>query len=302
MNESVSVTSGDLIGLRSAGEGLGTPLARVRAAQAGTYLSRYKGRGMEFEEHRPYQPGDDVRNIDWRVTARTGRPHTKVYREERERPVLFCVDYRRSMHFATRGAFKSVVAARAAALLAWSSSHHGDRVGGLVFSETRHVEFRPRRGKAAVLRLIQALVGEHDPQARVAPASSMDTAMARLRHVARPGSLVCIVSDFRGLGALSEAHLLQVARHSTVWLLFIADPIEMELPAHGVYRVSDGSKHALIDTRGAAARRAYARRFHDRRDRMAALCRSHGMSLIPIGTQDAVVAVLRNELVARSAA
>ena len=122
MNESVSISPATLIQLRQPGESLALPSVRIKAKQTGTYLSQYKGRGMEFEEHRPYQPGDDIRNIDWRVTARTGIPHTKVYREERERPVLFCVDYRRPMFFATRGVFKSVMAAKAAALLAWSSN------------------------------------------------------------------------------------------------------------------------------------------------------------------------------------
>ena len=117
----------------------------------GGYVSPYRGRGMEFEEVRAYQPGDDIRNMDWRVTARTGRPHTKLFREERERPVLFLVDLGPSMAFGTRVAFKSVVAARAAALLAWAARDNGDRIGGIVFAGKRHRELRPAARERGML-------------------------------------------------------------------------------------------------------------------------------------------------------
>ena len=287
--------------MRLAGESLALPSVRIKARQAGTYLSQYKGRGMEFEEHRSYQPGDDIRTIDWRVTARTGSPHTKVYREERERPVLFCVDYRRPMFFATRGVFKSVMAAKAAALLAWSSNHHGDRVGGLIFSETQHQELRPQRGKAAVLKLIQALVRLDGSRESVPTELSMDKPMARLRRVVRPGSLVIIISDFRGWRKRAESHLLQIARHNSVWLLFVVDPVETALPPAGLYKVMDGEQQTIINTRSQTVQTKYAARFRNRRDHFETLCRRHGMSLIPLSTEADLQEVLRNELVTRTA-
>lgn len=288
--------------MRQLGESLAIPSTRIRSRQAGAYLSRYKGKGMEFEEHRLYQPGDDIRSIDWRVTARTGIPHTKIFREERERPVLFCVDYRRPMFFATRGVFKSVLAAKAAALLAWSNNHHGERVGGLVFSEFEHQELRPQRGKAGVLKLIHALV-EADTTRRAAVAPlAMDIPMARLRRVVRPGSLVCIVSDFRGLNERAESHLLQIAKHNSVWLLFVYDAIETALPPPGAYRVSDGAKTVLIHTRSADFRQTYKARFKQRRNHLESFCRRHGMSLIQLSTDSDLLQVLRNELVVRVAA
>ena len=108
---------------------------QIKAGQNGEYVSRFKGRGMEFDETRIYQPGDDIRSIDWRVTARSDKTHTKVYREERERPVFISVDYRPTMAFATRGVFKSVQAAKIAGLLAWSAQANGDRIGGQIFNE-----------------------------------------------------------------------------------------------------------------------------------------------------------------------
>jgi uncharacterized protein (DUF58 family) len=136
----VCVSPATLIALRGAGEGLSLKASRIAARQSGNYLSRFKGRGMEFDEARQYQPGDDVRTLDWRVTARTGKPHTKLFREERERAVLAWVDMRPTMFFATRGAFKSVIAARAAALIAWSTNQQGDRLGSLVFNADNHHE------------------------------------------------------------------------------------------------------------------------------------------------------------------
>ena len=156
----VQVTLADLVRLRPAGESLRLTAPRIRVATEGGHVSPYKGRGVEFDESRPYQPGDDLRTIDWRVTARTGKPHTKVFREERNRPVFVWLDLRRPMLFATRGAFKGVRAAEAAALVAWSAVANGDRLGGLVFSETEHHELRPALGSRAALRLLQTISTE----------------------------------------------------------------------------------------------------------------------------------------------
>lgn len=124
---------------------------------SGLLTSNFMGRGIDFAEVRVYQPGDDIRTIDWRVTARTGKPHTKLFQEEKERPVLLIVDQSKSMFFGSRVTFKSVIAAQAAALIAWTALEGGDRVGGLVFSDTGHREVRPRRTKRSVLHLLQEI-------------------------------------------------------------------------------------------------------------------------------------------------
>ncbi|HEY6130551.1 MAG TPA: DUF58 domain-containing protein, partial [Halioglobus sp.] len=118
---------------------------RALNSLAGPIKSNFRGRGIDFEEVRSYQPGDDIRTIDWRVTARTGSAHTKLFREERERPVMVVIDQRGSMFFGSTHCFKSVLAAQLASLLAWSALHGGDRVGGLVFNDEGHQEIRPRR-------------------------------------------------------------------------------------------------------------------------------------------------------------
>ena len=146
-SSAVSIDSQELIALRHYATTISLKSKRNTASQSGAYLSPFKGRGMEFDEARPYQPGDDIRSIDWRVTARTGKPHTKMFGEERERAVVVCLDYRAPMFFATRGAFKSVIASKMAALLAWASEHHGDRVqvgcGGALRADVDGVRGHP---------------------------------------------------------------------------------------------------------------------------------------------------------------
>ena len=124
---------------------------------AGQYTSTLYGRGLDFAETTAYTPGDDIRTMDWRVLARTGKPHTKRFHEEKERAVYFLVDYNESMFFGTRVTFKSVIAARATALLAWAACHQHDKVGGIIFSGDQQVELRPKIGKRGVLPLLKQL-------------------------------------------------------------------------------------------------------------------------------------------------
>ena len=247
----VRVRQSTLIGLNRDARSLPLISNSVKAQMAGGYLSSFRGRGMEFYESRPYQPGDDIRAIDWRVTAQSGRTHTKVYREERERPVLLWLDLSRSMFFGTRCCFKSVLASKLAALLAWSSVQHGDRLGFLMFSEQQHIEVRPSRGKRSALHFIQQLVAHeawsHSQQAGVDPETGIK-ALARLRQVTRPGSLLILLSDFRFLDQRWHGQLAELARHNDVVMLHTYDPFESELPLRGQFRVTDGEQVLDFDS------------------------------------------------------
>ena len=271
--------------------------SKIHARQGGAYMASFKGRGMEFDESRLYMPGDDIRNMDWRVTARTGDPHTKVFREERERPVLIWLDLNASMFFGTRGCFKSVAATKAAALLAWATSMQNDRLGAMIFAGNDHIELKPRRGKSAVLDLIgrtckhPAWTNSDHKQAR-----NMGHAMSRLRKVTRPGSLLFLISDFRDMDEQAESHLINVARHNDVVLIQVYDPIEAELPPAGSYRVSDGDNDLQLNTTDKKLRRDYRQRFEQRQARLAKLCRQHRMYLLPVSTQDDVLASLQQGL------
>ncbi len=290
----VAVSQNHLIGLRDTPSRIALKPRLARANMSGQYLSAFKGRGMEYDESRPYEPGDDIRNMDWRVTARTGKPHSKLYREERERPVLMWSDFRRSLAFGTRNCLKSVRAAEAAALLAWQAVAQGDRVGGLLFSDDRHLELRPGRGKHSALRLMKYLsefsqqAWQHLQQAPADKGSNGDGehALNRLAQVTRPGSLVYLISDFRELSASLESTLFRMARHSEVVLLQVEDPLEVELPPAGIYRVTDGREEAEIDSSLPSARRNY-RRNHDRRSsQLQQLASKTGSRLLRLSTAD----------------
>jgi uncharacterized protein (DUF58 family) len=283
----VRVALADLLRLRAAGEAVKLTAPRVRVAATGGHLSPYKGRGVEFDESRLYQPGDDLRTIDWRVTARTGKPHTKVFREERNRPVFVWLDLRRPMLFATRGAYKGVRAAEIAALIAWSAVANGDRLGGLVFSETEHHELRPSLGMRAALRLFQKIAGDSlwDPAARASARSAdADHALLRLTRVARPGSLIFLISDFRRLGADAERHLRELSGHCDLVLVHVFDPVEAELPPPGRYRVVSAGRTLSIETSNDALRRKYRERFAARADALRSLASRPGVHLLECAT------------------
>ena len=283
----VRVALADLLRLRAAGEAVRLTAPRVRVAASGGHLSPYKGRGVEFDESRLYQPGDDLRTIDWRVTARTGKPHTKVFREERNRPVFVWLDLRRPMLFATRGAYKGVRAAEIAALIAWSAVANGDRLGGLVFSETEHHELRPSLGMRAALRLFKEMSADSlwDPGARAsAQDTDADHALLRLTRVARPGSLIFLISDFRRLGADAERHLRELSGHCDLVLVHVFDPVEAELPPPGRYRVVSAGRTLSIETSNDALRRRYRERFAARVDALRSLASRPGIHLLECAT------------------
>lgn len=297
----VSVSQAGLIRLSGPARVIALDVLRVNSLQTGAYVSHFKGRGMEFDESRPYQPGDDPRNIDWRVTARSTEAYTKLFREERERPVLIMTDLRSNMHFATQGCFKSVNAARVSALLAWAAHHRGDRLGGIVFGDTKHRELRPRLGRQAALHYVHELVNHPDwkvdPDVEVADEGApLTQAMAALRRVTHPGSLVIIVSDFVGMERNAQSYLSEIARHNEVLAVFLSDPLERKLPPPGRYRLVSHDQEMAIDTYARSARNDYQNVFAQRRQKMEDFCQRYGIHLLPLSTDDDPVQVLQQAL------
>jgi uncharacterized protein (DUF58 family) len=201
---------------------------------SGLLTSNFRGRGIDFAEVRIYQPGDDVRTIDWKVTARTQKPHTKLFQEEKERPVLLVVDQSSSMFFGSKVAFKSVIAAQCAALIAWTALEGGDRVGGLVFSDDDHREIRPRRSKHSVLRLLYEIDTQNHALGKGMPPAKSNYIAGTLRSVRRlikHGGTIFIISDFRQFDTEVVLHLNQLARHNDIVGLHISDEMERSLPS-----------------------------------------------------------------------
>ena len=285
----------DLIGLRFRARRLELGIGRrARHSMSGGHGSRFRGRGMEFAESRIYQPGDDVRSIDWRVTARTGRPHTKLFQEERERPVILLVDLGASMFFGTRTAYKSVVAAETAALIAWAAMGGGDRVGALVAGRSGHMELKPVAGRRGVLRVLHAIAALSRPAAddeerRI----GLRDSLLRARHVARPGSLLVIISDFYGLDEDAAGHLSRMRQHNDMLACWIHDALEREPPPPGRYSVSDGWQTATLDTLSRRARSRYAESFAAEAEALRTTLGRLAIPLLPIATGDDVAEALR---------
>lgn len=300
VSDGIHPSSDELIQLRLPARDL--PLHSRQTAQsalAGGYRSSFRGRGMDYLESRAYQSGDDVRNMDWRITARSGRAHVKVYHEERERPVVVVIDFGPGMFFATHGAFKSIIAARAAALIAWAAVENGDRIGALLYNGKHH-ELRPTGGQRSALRLIRALVSAADPTGRsmvtAEHGNALNAALLRLHRVARPGSLVFIFSDFYNTDANSKQHLQQLRRHNDVVACQILDRLELAPPAAGRYPVQYGEQQGILDTRSAVRGQVWADHFAARRHALDVLLQQCAVPLLRLTTGDDVSQTLRNAL------
>ncbi len=269
------------------------PRHAPRSALAGNHHSRLRGRGMDFDEVRPYQPGDDIRTIDWRVTARTGNTHTKLFREERERPVLVVADLRQHMFFGSRK-LKSVTTCEIAATLAWAGLHANDRVGGLVFGPEQHSDIRARRSHHSVLQLIHSLCAASSAlQQRQPDGYTLATMLEHTRRVAHPGFTVVVVSDFHDLNEAAESHLFQLARHCDVNLCHVYDRLEKELPPPGLYPVTDGRQRFALNTRDAALRASFADAFRARTLSLQQVAQRLRLGLIAFPDDSAVLDVLQ---------
>ena len=226
--------------------------APARAQMQGESRSRFRGRGMEFEEARLYSPGDDVRTIDWRVTARTGTPHTKVFREERERPVHILVDQRSNMFFGSQKLFKSVFAAEVASILAWAALEGSDRIGGQIVGDNRETDFRAKRSRHSVLSFIRELHHfNHELPGRNASSEddtkpSIANMLAECERLVRPGTALFVISDFIDFDEDAQRSLSMIGRHADITLIRVLDPLETEIPAVGRTRLTDGKKEAEI--------------------------------------------------------
>ncbi len=268
------------------------PKQPVQSLLAGRRASRLRGRGLDFEEIRRYIPGDDIRAIDWRVTARTQKPHTRVYTEERDRPVLLVVDQRLSMFFGSQVAMKSVTAAEVAAMGAWRTFSVGDRVGALVFNDREVREVPPHRSRQRVMQILET-VWEMNHALRVNGDIQPDPAMLnrvlrKVLHLARHDYLVGIISDFSGADEETKGTVTLLATHNDVIALFIYDPLEARLPSFGKVIVSQGDLQLEVDTGDGQFRRRFSEQFESRLKTARDLMLKRGIPVLPIHTAGGV--------------
>ncbi len=266
----------DLLALRYRRNHSSGHSARVMGSQAGSRLSKLRGRGLDFSEVRAYQPGDDVRTIDWRVTARKNTPHTKIFREERERLTLIIVDQTQSMFFGSKVRLKSVAAAELAALTAWQAFHHNDRVGGMIISNENHLTHKPFRNVKSVARFLGDLTKANQALSRGAahpPPSHFADALGALRRLAHNNYRIYIISDFQPPGDHWRAAFRSLSQGNEVVALRVYDPLEAELPPADRYTVTDGEDRWQFHTGNRNLRSSYQQRYQTAAEGFQEICR-----------------------------
>jgi uncharacterized protein (DUF58 family) len=244
---------------------------------------------MDFAESRPYQAGDDIRTIDWRVTARSGRVHTKVFEEEREKPVLVWLDLRAAMFFATRGRFKSVVASEITSLLLWKTLKEGDRFGGIL-QNGGHLELKPSRSRSAALHFLRQVSelsktrGSKLQNAR--KEEDLLASWTRLRRVSSAGSQVFVISDFRQASPAAFRQLAMITKHAQLTLIAVHDPFEENLPAQGNLRLTDGKRKLWVNLGLSSWRKQYTERVEQFQKNLQDFARSYRLNLVELSTAD----------------
>ncbi|SMF40036.1 Uncharacterized conserved protein (some members contain a von Willebrand factor type A (vWA) domain) [Alteromonadaceae bacterium Bs31] len=258
---------------------------RSSAIAEGDSKTNFRGRGMEFAEVRPYQPGDDVRNIDWRVTARTTQTYTKLFQEERERPVFIVVDQRCSMFFGSKHVFKSYAAAELASLIAWIALKNNDRIGTLIFNDVEQSDLRAKRGKHALLAFINKLQLFNSALSSPNPAGEschLNQIFTDIRRVAKPGSTIYFLSDFHDFDASCEESLSMLSRHTDVSLLSFFDPLEKSLPRNRELTISDSQNRLTIGAGSKDFSKKFTEDFANLQQGISRSCMNAGARLVNI--------------------
>lgn len=274
-------------------------IKKATSAISGLHDSRFRGRGMDYLESRIYQAGDDIRNMDWRVTARTGNAHTKLFQEERERPTYLVVDTNSSLQFGTKTQFKSVLASQIAALLGWSSVLQGDRIGVLTYGIHGVHIVKATAGKRGMMGVMSHLIqaNEASADANQEPEQhNLDQALKQLRTIIRPGSLVLVISDFYALGADAKKHLLQLRKHNDVLGIKVCDPFENQMPLPALYGVQTEQRARVLDSKNQRVQEKLKQKQADHILSLKEHIIKAGVPLIPVQTNDPWVNVLKNGL------
>lgn len=295
--EGVYVSVDNLLSLRHLAKDISLQTNKKSIALLdGSSRSSFRGRGMEFAEVRPYQAGDDIRNIDWRVTARTQKPYTKLFQEERERPVYLVVDQRSPMFFGSKKQFKSVFAAKLATVLAWAAMQNNDRIGALIFSDQDQTDSRARRGKHAALSLIHELV-DFNHQLATPNATSKNTMAEMLqdiRRVAKPGSAVFILSDFHDFSDDCAEPLAVLARHCSVTAMHIYDPLEKQLPSQHFLTITDGKQRLNIAGQTKDFSQRYENNFSSLLTQLKQVLNQYGVNFASLSVEESLTGIVKD--------
>lgn len=276
------------------------PRQPVRSLLSGRYASRMRGRGLNFEEIRDYRSSDDVRSIDWKVTARLQKPHVRVFNEERDRQALLVVDQRLSMFFGSRLAMKSVTAAQAAAIGAWRILNVGDRIGGVVFNDHDIVEVRPQRSRRNVLQLLSHVVVKNQAlgvgRSITSVPAMLNRALDQARHLALHDTTVIIISDFDGADTATRQTVGHLAQHNSVVALLVHDPLQSDLPPSARMTVTDGELQIMLEVGRESVRKSIQEATEARLRNVFAWTREIGVPVLPLSAAEDTAQQIRHLL------
>ena len=272
----------------------------VNSTLSGVNVSKLRGRGLNFEELRQYRPGDDIRSMDWKVTRRTGKPHVKVYTEEKERNVYLAIDQRQNMFFGSTHKMKSVIAAELAALIAWRVTDSGDRIGALIYNdESTHV-IPAKRGKQHVINVLSELTKKNHAlkvdDRKTDEATSLNTMLKKLQNTAKNNALIILIGDGYGWNDSSSDYLKRLRQHNEIIACHIYDPLELNLPKMSQMIVSDGLQQIQFSSLTSSIQNAYSKAMQEQLARYSETAKKNRIPLITIDTLEPVEAQLRKAM------
>jgi len=273
------------------------PNQPVNSVLSGKNASRLRGRGLNFEELRHYRPGDDIRAMDWKVTRRTGKPHIKVYTEERERNVYLVIDQRSCMFFGSIKKMKSVIAAEVAALFAWQVSGSGDRIGAVIYNDTAIHIVPAKRGRQHVVNVLVELVKQNNSlkvaSSKVDDTTTFNNMLAKLAHICGNNALIILISDGNGWNEQSTQFIKNIRQHNDIISCYIYDPLEQTLPQMTQMVVSDGEQQIQFSSQKASTQSKYQQALEQQSTASRVMANKYRIPLISISTIEAPEIQLR---------
>jgi len=296
-----------------------SPTQPANSALSGKNASKLRGRGLNFEELRHYRPGDDIRAMDWKVTQRTGKPHIKVFTEERERNVYLAVDQRMTMFFGSTHKMKSVIAAELAALIAWQISDSGDRIGAVVYNDLETKVIPAKRGKQHVVHLLSEVLkknhelsldqtvdkaldksidlsSKYNTQSLNDDSESYNKMLATLNKVSSHNGLIILIGDGHGFNDNSTDYIKQLRQHNEVIACHISDPLELKLPEMSQMVVSDGKQQIQFSSEKKKFQQNYQAEITRQLESYVSAAKKYRIPLIEIDTITPVEQQLRKAL------
>lgn len=296
--QQLKLSLNDIWKLQSEVRRIRLPSVRSRARRdPGQRPSPFHGRGMSFTEHRSYQPGDDIRHIDWRVTARHNHPYTKCFEEERERPLLLLCDLTSSLVMSSGTVIKSHRTVEAAALMAWLGLSRGDRIGAIIASPAGIESFRPARRRQTVLKIMDALVRHHNALVdtpNTGSQSQLDKALAEATRTIKHGGRIVIIGDFHDTPDNTTALVQSLASRNSVMALRICDPLELRPPPPGHYGLMADGQPLWVNAGNPAFRDSLSRRLEQHERHLAQLFTRAGSHFVQHCTDSSLSPVLAN--------